>query len=122
MRVLLVDDDSNIATILRLAFLSQGISDFIWQPDLSEAKGLIEQNRYDIVLLDERMPEENGLDWWQKLSPSPEIPFVLLSAERRPEVKQKAYDLGCSMIVEKPFDPLALAKEIISLYNSKAAI
>jgi CheY-like chemotaxis protein len=83
--------------------------------DGSEALEEVRRQRPSLVLLDVMMP---GLDGWgvaEQLAADPgtrDIPVVFLSARAAPEDRLRAQELGAVGYVEKPFDPLDLARVV----------
>ena len=75
-----------------------------------------------LVLLDMVMPEMNGievLDVMTKNSWLSDIPVIMISAEDSDEVIHKAYELGVTEFIRRPFDQLIVRKRcqnVIGLY------
>jgi len=74
MRVLLVDDEEELVATLAERLDMRGITT-TWVTDYRAALAAVEQEEFDIALLDVRLPEMNGLD------------LKRLIAERRPAMK-----------------------------------
>jgi len=71
-----------------------------------EALQKIQNGNYDLIFSDIEMPNMNGLELLSKVKRLPEkseIPFVLLTSLTNPEVEAKAYKLGVSDYLNKPF-------------------
>lgn len=75
-----------------------------------------------LVLLDMVMPEMNGievLDVMRKNSWLTDTPVIMISAENSAEVIHKAYELGVTEFISRPFDDLIVRKRcqnVINLY------
>jgi CheY-like chemotaxis protein len=109
-RILLVDDESSIRTILRVNLESDGMG-VIEAADGSEALEQVRKERPALVLLDVMMPNVDGWEVAERLASDPdtrEIPVVFISARAAREDRLRAQELGAVGYVVKPFDPLLL--------------
>ncbi len=109
-RVLLVDDESSIRTIVRVNLESDGIG-VIEATDGAEALERVREEQPSIVLLDVMMPDVDGWQVAQRLARDPatrEIPVVFLSARAAREDRLRAQELGAVGYVVKPFDPVRI--------------
>jgi DNA-binding NtrC family response regulator len=67
--------------------------------------------RFDVVLLDFRLPDSNDLKLLAKLRQlMPHAAVILMTAYSTPEVKQGALDLGAVRVVSKPFEMSDMTK------------
>ena len=79
-RVLLVDDDPAIGTVLT-ALLKQGGLGASWADSAETALGLLARHDFDVVLSDVKMPGLDGLGLLDRLAQDrPDVPVVLLTA------------------------------------------
>ncbi|GIW48448.1 MAG: two-component system response regulator [Deltaproteobacteria bacterium] len=105
-RILVVDDEEHIRTLLKDALEELG-----YECDTAEngLRGLekVEENKgkYEAILLDIHMPELNGIETLKRLKLSyPDISVVVLSASRDVENVRDALKEGAYDYVFKPFD------------------
>ena len=78
-------------------------------PDLGAARSLFSSHRPDVVLLDVRLPDGNGLDFLRELRSvdrSPQV--VVMSASVLAIERDEAMDAGCDAFVGKPYMPAEL--------------
>ena len=69
-----------------------------------EAVTLNEKEHPDLILMDIRMPEMNGLDATRIIKEvNPSTPVIALSAFAFPESINEAIEAGCSEVLAKPF-------------------
>lgn len=108
-QVLLVDDDSAIRRQLRGVLEDEGHS-VGEAPSAAEAYGALEARRFDVVLLDIRMPGESGLDALVRITEqAPDTAVIIVSGEGSLENALKAGQRGAFDFVEKPIrDPESL--------------
>ena len=69
-----------------------------------EAVTMNEEEHPDLILMDIRMPEMNGLDATRIIKEiNPVIPVVALSAYAFEDTINEAMDAGCNEFISKPF-------------------
>jgi len=122
MKILLAEDDHNISKIACLALEKMGGHQVEWVSDGKMALERALAGDYDLILLDEMMPEINGLkvcELYQQQSSSPK-PVIFLSAKSQ-EGDVKAFEKIGLGFIAKPFDPMTLNQSITQLLESKAA-
>ena len=112
-QVLLVDDDSAIRRQLRGVLEDEGHSTSE-ASTAAEAYAALEAGRFDVVLLDIRMPGESGLDALGKIAEqAPDTAVIIISGEGSLENALKAGQRGAFDFVEKPIrDPEGLLATI----------
>ena len=104
-KILLVEDDTNIAKSLRIRLEAAGYEALLAEDGLV-AVNVAVKNRPDLVLLDISMPAGSGFTVAQRIQtaiPTP-TPIIFLTASKRPEFRQKAEELGAIGFFEKPFE------------------
>ncbi len=102
-KILLVDDDEDFLLLLG-EYMSLRDQQFDKAGSCDEARSLLRNNRYDIVISDFNMPLESGLDLFYHVSKThPGIPFILMTGCEDDLVQQKAIRMGVSAYIKKPF-------------------
>jgi DNA-binding NtrC family response regulator len=105
-RVLIVDDEDLIRWSLTQTLVDRGFqvdeaSTGAGALDLVAASG----GRFDVVLLDFRLPDSNDLTLLATLRRlMPHAALFLMTAYSTPETAQGALDLGAIRVVSKPFE------------------
>lgn len=117
MRLLCVDDEQDIRTILGLA-LSLEPS---FQVEIVESGptllARVRDARPDAIVLDGMMPGLDGYETCRRLKEDPAtaaIPVVFLTAKTQRAEVARALSLGAVACLTKPFDPLTIAGELRS--------
>lgn len=111
-RILVIDDEANIRTMIRLALTHAG-HDVTTAPDGTE--GLITYGRgteWDLVLLDQRMPGMPGIEVLKEiLKRNPSAHLILITAFGTIDLALEAIQAGASDFLRKPFtaDTLRIA-------------
>lgn len=109
LRILLVDDDPALRTLLRTTFEVADV-DVVEAENAERARREIERTHPSVIVLDVNMPGLNGLEFCRQLKDDPEtrnIPIVVLSGSDggTTAATKKA---GADAFVKKPFSPLEL--------------
>ena len=113
-RILLVDDESSIRTIVRVNLESDGMV-VVEARHGAEALERVRRDQPDLVLLDVMMPDVDGWEVAERLGrddTTRDIPVVFISARAAYEDRMRAQKLGAVGYVVKPFDPLRLGSVV----------
>ncbi len=114
--VLVVDDDSNIRSLLQQELTEAGYSVRLAE-DGRKALALIREETPGLVILDVMMPEMNGFDVAAVLKNDPatmDIPIIILSIL---EDKERGFRLGVDRYLTKPIDTASLFHEVDTLLD-----
>jgi twitching motility two-component system response regulator PilH len=121
-RVLLIDDELQIAHVMRLLLEQRGHSVLVAE-DGSRGLALAQRQAPDVILLDIMMPIMDGFATLEALQASPRtssIPVLIVSAMQPEQVEQRCYSLGARGYVQKPFDAGILIGTVEELAASRA--
>jgi DNA-binding response OmpR family regulator len=103
--VLIVDDEPDILLMLRLVLEADGYETAL-AADGESALRRIEQEAFDLMLLDVMMPVMDGWDVLEVLRAHPAPPRVIIvSAKSEDRDVARAIRLGAAEYVIKPFSP-----------------
>lgn len=111
MRILVVDDESLIREVIKEYSLNEGY-EVDEASNGEEALDLIEDNDYDVVIMDVMMPEMDGLTAIKELKEIKNTPVIILSARKEEYDKLQGFDIGIDDYVTKPFSPKELIARI----------
>jgi len=109
LRILLVDDDPALRTLLRTTFEVADV-DVAEAESAAAARREIERAKPSVIVLDVNMPVTSGLDLCRHLKNDPataEIPIVMLTGSDGGTAAD-AKKAGADAFVRKPFSPLEL--------------
>jgi len=109
LRILLVDDDPALRTLLKTTFEVADVA-VVEAEDAAAARRKIRSARPDVVVLDINMPGTTGLELCAELKAAPatrDIPIVLLTGSEG-GTEAAAKKAGANAFVRKPFSPLEL--------------
>ena len=108
-RALIVEDDSNIAELLRLYLGKDGFEIMI-SPDGGKAKSMFDLFQPDVVLLDIMLPVMDGWQVCREIREKSSVPIIMLTAKGETNDKISGLEMGADDYVTKPFD----VKELIA--------
>ena len=101
-RILVVDDEPQIARVLRTGLKSHGY-DVRVATDGVSALEVFEDWRPDLVVTDLAMPNLDGLELCRRLRAVSPLPIIVLSVRGEEKTKVEALDAGADDYVTKPF-------------------
>ncbi len=101
-RILVVDDEPQIARVLRASLGAQGY-EVSTALDGRSALKLFEDWQPDLVIVDLVMPETDGLEVCRRIRLVSQVPIIVLSVKGEERTKVEALDIGADDYVTKPF-------------------
>ncbi|MEQ9641570.1 MAG: phosphate regulon transcriptional regulator PhoB [Alphaproteobacteria bacterium] len=111
-RILLVEDEAPLVTVLSYNFQAAGF-EVETATDGEEALLLIEERVPDLVVLDWMLPGVSGLEVCRRLrrgNETAQLPVVMLTARAEENDRLRGLEIGADDYVTKPFSP----KELIA--------
>ena len=113
-KLLIVDDSEFNRDILKEILGSS--YDYLEAENGNQAIQILEVHpEIDLMLLDINMPQMNGfqvLEHMGELQWIDEVPVVMISSEESVEIMRKAYDLGITDYISRPFDAVIVKKRV----------
>ncbi len=103
-KILVVDDESNLLNFMTLLFTEEGY-DVTPADSLSQARRILQEADFDLVLCDIMMPEGSGLDLLKEIRASDSsASVIMITAYTSTDTAIEAMKLGAYDYVSKPFD------------------
>jgi len=113
MRILVVEDEESLRITLAANLELEGY-EVIEAQNGKEAIELLDQQRFDLVLSDIRMPQATGVDvLLYAKQHHPGLPVVLMTAYTMEDQVRKAMSEGVFAVLKKPFDFAAAAGAVV---------
>ena len=121
---LIVDDDKFSRTFTKTALYQIGIKNTKEANGPKDAAEIIQNYKVDVILLDQQMPEKNGLDLAKEvksgnLGNNPNIPVIMVTVDTKEKTVLDAKGIGIHEYLVKPISPLALKKRICTAFGIK---
>lgn len=112
MKILVVEDNPSVSSMLELFFQKEKISgDFA--ADGLEGFGKYKQGDYDLLILDWMLPGMDGIVLCQKIREQGDsVPIIMLTAKDSESDQVIGFEMGADDYVTKPFSPLTLMARI----------
>lgn len=121
-RVLLVEDDADIAALLGL-HLSDESYQVVHAADGTTGLGLLTRGPWDLLILDVMLPGVNGLDLCKQARTLPGyIPIIIISARSGETHRIVGLELGADDYISKPFSVLELVARVKALLRRSEAL
>jgi two-component system cell cycle response regulator DivK len=120
VRILMIEDNESNAYLARFLLERRG-HEVVVAPTGSEGVALARGSRYDLILLDLRLPDGDGCDFVAALvlpgTPDP-TPVIAVSAHALAADRVRAIQVGCRAFIEKPIDVTGFADRIEAIAAS----
>ena len=117
-RVLAVDDDPQALGYIRDCLNKAGYLPTV-TGDPEEVPHLMEKEEPHLVLLDLMLPDTDGIELMKDILRKRNVPVIFVSVYGQEEIVARAFDLGASDYVVKPFSPTELAARIRAALRRK---
>jgi OmpR-family two-component system manganese-sensing response regulator len=114
-KVLLMEDDAQLSEIIK-EYLEENGYDVKLATDGEEAFDMAYEEKFDIFLLDVKVPLMNGFDLLSKLRrEGNETPAIFLTSLNGIEDLSRAFEAGCDDYLKKPFELKELLLRVKSI-------
>ena len=101
-KILVVDDEKPISDIIKFNLTKEGY-DVITAADGQEALALFNDEKPDLVLLDQMLPEIDGVEVLRQIRSKSETPVIMVTAKDSEIDKVLGLEMGADDYVTKPF-------------------
>ena len=120
-KILIVDDQKGVRRLLEELFSKEG-----WEVRVAgdglEALAKVKELVPDLILMDVKMPNMNGLEaTCEIMKIDTNIPIILMTAYGEIEVVKQALDAGVKRCISKPFDIMVLRDMVDNLMMEVAS-
>ncbi len=116
-RILLVEDDKNIQTLISNYFVKKekNVFNIDLASDGQEGLEKAYENNYDCLLLDVMLPEVDGFEICREVRRDSDVPVIFITARTDENDILNGYALGCDDYVVKPFPLPVLYQKVKAL-------
>lgn len=118
--ILYVDDEPDIREIVQMALGLVATLSINTSDSGTRALQSMQASKPDLVLLDVMMPNMDGPTTLQQMRSQPElqsIPVIFMTAKAMPQEVARFLALGAAAVIAKPFDPMALAEHVFTIWE-----
>lgn len=120
-KVLVIEDTPDMALLIKGSL--RNLYDIVFCVNGQEAIKTIDNEKFDIILLDLMLPDISGFELASIMKDNPNSKdafIVVISAKEDIASKVTAYSLGAINYLEKPFEPRLLRSIVASLMSIKS--
>jgi DNA-binding response OmpR family regulator len=111
-KILLIEDDPALGRGLHISLQHKGYN-VQWARDLKSANNLNAQNSFHLILLDQGLPDGNGIAFLKQVRGSgSRIPVLILTAKTDESSVVEGLESGANDYIRKPFGNLELLARI----------
>jgi DNA-binding response OmpR family regulator len=105
MKILIIEDEENLAKLLKIGLEREGYAvDYVLDGDQGERRIEMHHTDYDLVVCDLMLPKKNGLEICKSIRQyNISLPILVLTARDSVEDKVTLLDAGADDYIVKPF-------------------
>ena len=118
-RILIVDDDRDIRTLLAEQLEGYGFATLLAEDGRAMRRAL-DREAVDLVVLDLNLPREDGLTLCRDLRARSSLPVIMLTARGQPIDRILGLEMGADDYVPKPFEPRELVARIRNVLRRRS--
>jgi CheY-like chemotaxis protein len=118
--LLYIDDDENLRSLVKMSLEVIGGYTLKLSASGTEALEVLKDFSPDIILLDLIMPNMNGIEVLKKIKMQNAFknpPIILMTGQSDFEQLKLSKELAIIGIINKPFDPIQLSKQVQKIWN-----
>jgi len=119
-RLLIVDDDPEIRELIEAYLVQQGFEVSCAESG-KQMFELLEQDKYDLIVLDLMLPGEHGLTLAGRVKREMNTPIIIVSAQGEDVDRIVGLEIGADDYLAKPFNPRELLARIRAVLRRAAS-
>ncbi|MGF1681669.1 response regulator transcription factor [Photobacterium minamisatsumaniensis] len=101
-KILVVDDEPQIHTFIRISLAAEGF-EYIGADTICTAKQKIDEHAPHVIVLDLGLPDGDGISLLQTIRQSAKTPVLILTARDKEDEKIRLLEAGANDYLSKPF-------------------
>ena len=110
IRVLIVEDEKPISDLIKLSLTKAGYS-CTCAYDGTTAANILEEEHFDLALLDVMLPEVSGFELMEYIQPTG-MPVIFITAKNSVDDRVKGLRMGAEDYIVKPFEVMELLARV----------
>ena len=110
IRILIVEDEKPISDLIKLSLTKAGYS-CTCAYDGATAANILEEENFDLVLLDVMLPEVSGFELMEYIQPTG-TPVIFITAKNSLDDRVKGLRMGAEDYIIKPFEVMELLARV----------
>lgn len=118
--IMILEDDEDLAEGIRLSLNSSEFSFYLCRT-IAQARELLQQYRFDLLILDINLPDGSGLALCSQIRRKSRVPIALLTAKDMEMDIVKGLESGADDYITKPFSLMVLRARVRALLRRNMA-
>ncbi|SFI28970.1 response regulator [Jannaschia pohangensis] len=118
-KILIIDDETKVRTVLRKAFESEGF-DVVEAGDIATARRHLTATPLDLVTLDLNLRGEDGLDLAREIRSMRQIPIIMITGKGDVIDRVVGLELGADDYIAKPFHLREVLARVKTVFRRSA--
>ena len=119
-RILIIEDDAALSRSMRRFLEQEGYSVSVADGG-SSARRLVLRSEFDLILLDLRIPEEDGLSLLRRFEATIDVPIIIVSGKAKVVDRVLGLEMGADDYISKPFNLRELQARIKAVLRRTAS-
>ena len=116
-RILIVDDEEGLLTLLKITLNKEQYNNITCVSTGAKALECIENNQYDLIILDVMLPDYSGFDLCTNFRKKTIAPIIFLTARASDYDKLSGLAIGGDDYITKPFNTMELVARIKAIFR-----
>ena len=124
LRVLCVDDQESMLSLLKFAFAQLGIREVTLVASVRDAELFLKNGRFDLVVTDWNMPDIDGLTFFKRLKQDPDtkdMPVIMVTGHSTLRRINECRDAGVNEVLAKPVTARGVLSRIAEVIENPRA-
>ena len=119
MKILIIEDNLRVSSLMKRGLESQGYEIYISE-DAEDALVIVERIDFDLIITDIMLPQMNGIELSKMIKQKhPDLPIIMLTALGTIDEKIEGFDAGADDYMVKPFEIRELYERIKAILLRK---
>lgn len=120
MKILIIEDNLRVSSLMKRGLESQGYEIYISE-DAEDALIMVERIDFDLIITDIMLPQMNGIELSKLIKKKhPDLPIIMLTALGTIDEKIEGFDAGADDYMVKPFEIRELYARIKAILLRKS--
>lgn len=119
--ILLLEDDITLGASLKERLQKEQFS-VIWAQTIHDAKQVLKDTHFALLILDIRLPDGSGLNLGRDIRMESDVPIIFLTAMNSAELRLDGYEMGADDFIPKPFHLKELILRIKKVLTNRGQI
>lgn len=120
-KILIIDDDTRLRNLLG-KYLDENNFNTTLSGNTNEASKILNDNIFDLIIVDVMMPQEDGITFTSKISKIIKTPIIILTARGDFSDRISGLEAGADDYLAKPFEPKELLLRINNILKRNQSI